>query len=140
MDNNTNFNSTNSAESKLNQIDWDSISLEELLDILDRLGAGYYSTVKYIISKLKGQKGQIGSLMYWIKSFGLGKPGASKSAKTKLAGLKKTKKISPPLSWALFILIARHEKKFNEKPNLFENYQNLSFKPANPNFNPAYTN
>ena len=82
----------NVLQKQLNQINWDTISLEELLEILDKLGIGYYATIQYLLTKLKKQ-GNVNTLMGLIKSFGIGKKGSVKTAKQKLKDLKKQKRI-----------------------------------------------
>lgn len=127
----------NVLQNELNQINWDTISLEELLEILDKLGIGYYATIQYLLTKLKKQ-GNVNTLMGLIKSFGIGKKGSVKTAKQKLRDLKKQNQVSPTVLQALFVLIARHQKKFGEYPNPFED---LSFNNNQPiNFKPAFAN
>jgi hypothetical protein len=124
----TNFKPPISQEQLINQIDWESLSLEEILEILDRLGIGYYTTIQYLLKKLKSQKGGLSHLMKFIKALDIGKKGSAKNARKNLQALKKEKKLSKLLYWALMVLIARHEKKFQEKPNPFEDI-NLEFQP-----------
>lgn len=146
MNFNPNQISKPSAPNQVKAVDWESMDLEALLDLLSNLGVGYSDTIQYLLGKLKVRQGGVSLLMYFIKFLGIGKKGASSSAKAKLKQLKDEGKVSDVLYWSLFVLIARHDRKFQEgtqnlavpknNGNVFQN-MNLNFtppQPANPNY------
>jgi hypothetical protein len=118
---------TSSYESDAVNINWDALSVDELIDILDRIGTGFSGTLKIIMSKLKiGEKSTLMKLVYKL---GIGK--ASQRRKT-LRALRKVlmdNLVSSIIKNLLILLTWRADKKFGITDD-FSALPPMNFQPS----------
>jgi hypothetical protein len=113
-------------EEQIHGINWESLSLQELLDIFDKLGVGFNMTLLILLKTLK--PGQIQSLMNLVSALQIGKKETIKGVRNNYWQLKQNQAISKNVSHTLFVLLCRVEKKYGFTS--FEDLPNQNFKPA----------
>ena len=104
----SNFYTHNPNQEVLN-INWESLTAEEIMDILDRLGVGFYQTLKLLLGKLKsGQKKQ---LMNLVQKYEIGKKNRSQNTHQAIQSLKNDHTIPKIIKHLLVLLSWRDDKK-----------------------------
>lgn len=118
---------TPSNSQEIMNINWESLSIEEIMNILDRLGVGFYQTLKLLLTKLKpGQKKQ---LMKLVQTYEIGKKNRLQNKRQAIQNLKFDSQVPKIIKHILVLLSWRDDKK-NGRANDFSQFQNIQFKPG----------
>lgn len=108
-------------------INWDNLSVEEIINILDRLGVGFYETLKILLGKLKpGQKRQ---LMKLVQIYEIGKKNKLQNTSQAILNLKFDHQTPKIIKQILVLLFWRSQKRYGVKDD-FSQIKNIQFKPA----------
>lgn len=109
MQDNFHFQPPISVANEIAKIDWDRLSLEEIIAILDRLGIGFAETLKLLLSKLKpGQKAQ---LMNLVQAAAIGNKQKHFKTQVVVSTIKQDPKIPNIFKLILNLLAWRADKK-----------------------------
>lgn len=115
-------------ESTEMNLDWESLSLDELIEILDRLGLGFYLTLKLLLSKLK--PGQKRVLMKLVSNCEIGKKEKRSKTQRELNKVKSDPMTPRLIKHILILLFWRADKKNGVMMGDFSNLPKFDFKPA----------
>jgi hypothetical protein len=99
------------AAEKLQQINWETLTLDELIDLLDRLGLGFYETLVWLLKKLKPGHKQI--LMRLVTRAKIGQRRHIYLTKQELEKIKNDPNIPTEIKRLLTVLDWRADNKFS---------------------------
>jgi hypothetical protein len=100
---------TQSDSQGIININWENLSIEEIMNILDRLGVGFYQTLKLLLGKLKpGQKKQ---LMKLVQTYEIGKKNRLQNTRQAIHNLKFDPHTPKIVKHILVLLSWRDDKK-----------------------------
>ncbi len=123
---------SSTLDSKIQTINWGSLTLDEFLEILRMLGTGFNMTLEILLSKLRPS--QRVHLMNLIKQMKIGKKDNKEQnldyALVEYFRLKSNSKIPIPVRHALFIILCRNQIKNKHRYNPFRYTPNQNFAPA----------
>jgi hypothetical protein len=109
-------------------IDWENMSVEELMQILDQLGIGFYETLSILLSKLSPS--QKGKLMILVKQSQLGNKASINTTKRQVLSIKKDDSLETLLKHIITLLDWRAEKKnIADELGGFGKFKNIQFQP-----------
>lgn len=104
-----NFNFQPGVAEQIAKIDWENLSLEEIIAILDRLGIGFMETLKLLLLKL--QPGQKAYLMSLVQSTSIGNKSLHYKTKIAVSRIKKDPGIPSLIKNILNLLSWRADRK-----------------------------
>jgi hypothetical protein len=104
-----NFNFQPHIASEIAKIDWEKLSIEEIMAILDRLGIGFMETLKLLLLKLR--PGQKAYLMNLVQTTGVGNKSKHSKTNAAISSLKKDPRVPKLVLHILNLLTWRADRK-----------------------------
>lgn len=104
-----NFNFQPAVANEIAKIDWENLSIEEIIAILDRLGIGFMETLKLLLLKLK--PGQKAYLMHLVQTTAIGNKAKHFKTKVAVTSLKQDNRVPKLIIHILNLLTWRADRK-----------------------------
>jgi|GEM_PF-4577219 len=104
-----NFNFQPAVANEIAKIDWENLSVEEIIAILDRLGIGFMETLKLLLLKLK--PGQKAYLMNLVQNTAIGNKAKHFKTKMAISALKQDTRVPKVIINILNLLTWRADRK-----------------------------
>ncbi len=110
-------------------IDWEGMTVEQMIQILGELGIGFYETLNLLLAKLSPM--QKSKLMKLVKQSQLGDKSSVNTTKRKVLSIKQDQDQDQLIKFIITLLDWRADKKhIADELGGFGKFKNIQFKPA----------